>query len=236
MEQYSLMFNYSKIENFNEQLRILLIQDKIDNNILMLKFLIDNKINDEECISRLITNIIYQEENIIFINPELDTFLHSLSKINSLFHILNSSIGNFIDEDYYKYLIINNIQDEKINISEIMRMLLNQLTFLKNNNLLTKYKFYIENQLTSLSGYIFNNLSLFDGTYSKDFSEGIFYIIQFLYENFEDFNLSFENLYREQGSNLKKLCSEGFCIDIYFENYFLESDEDEIFTYLSEDL
>jgi len=234
MEQYYIMFNYKNLsyDIFIKNLKIILKNNTIDSNILLLKFCIENDINDEYCISHLISNVIYQEENLIDISQNLDKFLSSMVKIHSLFKILT----NFIDDDYYKYLLINNIKTEKPTYREIMDKILEELDFLKHENLIHKYTFYVEDQITSLSGYIFNNLSFFEELQDKDFSEGVYKIIKFLYENFQDFNLSFENLYRESGSNLKRLCSHGFCIDIYFEDYYLEESEDEKLTYLSEDL
>jgi len=228
------MFNYKNLsyDIFIKNLKIILKNNTIDSNILLLKFCIENDINDEYCISHLISNVIYQEENLIDISQNLDKFLSSMVKIHSLFKILT----NFIDDDYYKYLLINNIKTEKPTYREIMDKILEELDFLKHENLIHKYTFYVEDQITSLSGYIFNNLSFFEELQDKDFSEGVYKIIKFLYENFQDFNLSFENLYRESGSNLKRLCSHGFCIDIYFEDYYLEESEDEKLTYLSEDL
>lgn len=234
MEQYYIMFNYKNLsyDIFIKNLKIILKNNTIDSNILLLKFCIENDINDEYCISHLISNVIYQEENLIDISQNIDKFLSSMVKIHSLFKILT----NFIDDDYYKYLLINNIKTEKPTYREIMDKILEELDFLKHENLIHKYTFYVEDQITSLSGYIFNNLSFFEELQDKDFSEGVYKIIKFLYENFQDFNLSFENLYRESGSNLKRLCSHGFCIDIYFEDYYLEESEDEKLTYLSEDL
>ena len=216
--------------------------EKLKNSACFFKLLYDMNIENSYIFSFLLTTFLEDEHQgrkilNLPISKEMKDFISSLRFIESCFDLLHFNYSGVNSEMYFELLFRYGDQIDsslELDVEECFKALTNTLKKLEKQNLFFKHKLLIQGRETSLCGYVFYKLSYFNGHTNRIISNGVSNLISFLHITDSNFYESFEKFYSEKGSTLKKICLDGECVNILFEDYDL-NDEKEDEYYESDD-